>query len=220
MEDSKFITFQKFNFKEDAVELASFLRESEIEYRIEDTSSGLDGNFGNTDLTKDYLIKLLQRDFEKADDLLLQLSSNLVETADSSHYLFDFSNEELKEIIVKKDEWSHFDYLLAQRILEERGEEINPEQIEFYRKQRIEDLSKPEEHQATWIFIGYFFAFLGGFLGIFIGWYLRTHRKTLPNGDRVFNYSQSDRKNGGRILFIGIASLILWTLVKIFYFTK
>lgn len=219
MEDSKFITFQRFDFIEDAVELTSFLKEKEIEYRIDNMPPSLGASFGNPD-AKEYLIKLKQEDFEKADELLLQLSSKLIETADSSHYLFDFTNEELKEIIVKKDEWSHFDYLLAQRILKERGEEINSEQIELHRKQRIEDLSKPESSQATWIFIGYFFAFLGGFLGIFIGWYLKTHRKTLPNGDRVFNYSQSDRRNGGRILFIGVASLILWCLVKIFYFTK
>lgn len=220
MEEAQFITFQKFNFKEDAVELASFLREKEIEYRIEDSSSGLDGNFGNTEFTKDCLIKLQQKDFEKADELLLQLSSRLIETVDSTHYLFDFTNEELKEIIVKKDEWNHFDYLLAQRILSERGEEINPAQIEIHRKQRIEDLSKPEEKQTTWILLGYFFALLGGFLGIFIGWYLKTHQKTLPNGERVFNYSESDRRNGRRILVIGILSLTFWILVKILYYTK
>lgn len=217
MEDSKFITFQKFNFQEDAVELASFLRESEIEYRIENMPPSLGANFGNPD-AKEFLVKLQQKDFEKADKLLLQLSSKLIETADSSHYLFGFTNEELKEIVVKKDEWNHFDYLLAQKILKERGEEINSEQIKIYRKNRLEDLSKPEEHQGTWIFIGYFFAFLGGFLGIFIGWYLKTHKKTLPNGDRVFNYSKSDRRNGGRILFIAVISLVLWVLIKMFLF--
>lgn len=217
MENSKFITFQKFNFKEDALELASFLKDSAIEYRIEDTSSGLDGSFGNTELTIDYLIKLQEEDFEKADTLLLQLSSRLIETVDSTHYLFDFTNEELTEIIVKKDEWNHFDYLLAQRILKERGEEIVPEQIELYRKQRIDDLSKPDADQGVWIFLGYFFALLGGFLGIFIGWYLKTHKKTLPNGERIFNYSPSNRRSGGRILFIGVISMVLWILAKIYY---
>lgn len=216
MENSQFITFQKFNFKEDAVELATFLRESQIEYRIEDTSSGLDSNFGNTELTKDYLIKLKKEDFEKADVLLLQISSNLVETIDRNHYLHEFTDEELKEIIVKKDEWSHLDFLLAQKILKERGQEIIPEEIEKHRKQRLEDLAKPEEHQATWIIIGYFLAFLGGFLGIFIGWYLKTHKKTLPNGDRVYNYTESDRKQGNRILILSLFFLLFWIGVKIY----
>lgn len=216
MENSQFITFQKFNFKEDAVELATFLRESQIEYRIEDTSSGLDSNFGNTELTKDYLIKLKKEDFEKADVLLLQISSNLVETIDRDHYLHEFTDEELKEIIVKKDEWSHLDFLLAQKILKERGQEIIPEEIEKHRKQRLEDLAKPEEHQGTWIIIGYLFAFLGGFLGIFIGWYLKTHKKTLPNGDRVYNYTESDRKQGNRILILSLFFLLFWIGVKIY----
>lgn len=217
MENSQFVTFQKFNLKEDAVELASLLRENGIEYRIEDSSSGLDSNFGNTELTKDYLIKLQKEDFEKADALLLQVSSNLVETIDKDHYLYDFTNEELKEIIIKKDEWSHLDFLLAQKILKERNHEILPEEIEKHRKQRLEDLAKPEEHQGTWIYIGYFFAFLGGFLGIFIGWYLKTHRKTLPNGERVFNYSESDRKQGNRILILSLFFLLFWIGVRVFF---
>ena len=217
MENPQFITFQKFNLKEDAVELATFLRESQIEYRIEDTSSGLDGNFGNSELSKDYLIKLKKEDFEKADVLLLQISSNLVETIDRDHYLHEFTDEELKEIIVKKDEWSHLDFLLAQKILEERGQEIIPEEIEKHRKQRLEDLSKPEEHQGGWIIAGYLFAFLGGFLGFFIGWFLKTHKKTLPNGDRVYNYTESDRKQGNRILIVSLFFFLFWIGVRIFF---
>lgn len=215
MESPQFITFQKFNLKEDAVELATFLRESQIEYRIEDTSSGLDGNFGNSELSKDYLIKLKKEDFEKADVLLLRISSNLVETIDRDHYLHEFTDDELKEIIVKKDEWSHLDFLLAQKILKERGQEILPEEIESHRKQRLEELAKPEKHQATWIAIGYFLAFSGGFLGIFIGWYLKTHKKTLPNGDRVYNYTEADRRNGNRILILSLFFLVFWIAVKI-----
>ncbi|RKS25268.1 hypothetical protein CLV94_0298 [Flavobacterium endophyticum] len=217
MENPQFITFQKFNLKEDAVELATFLRESQIEYRIEDTSSGLDGNFGNSELAKDYLIKLKKEDFEKADILLLQISSNLVETIDRDHYLHEFTDEELKEIIVKKDEWSHLDFLLAQKILKERGQEIIPEEIEKHRKQRLEDLSKPEEHQGGWIIAGYLFAFLGGFLGFFIGWFLKTHKKTLPNGDRVYNYTESDRKQGNRILIVSLFFFLFWIGVRIFF---
>lgn len=217
METSQFITFQRFNLKEDAVELATFLKENEIEYRIEDTSSSLDSNFGNSQASKDYLIKLKKTDFEKADALLLQLSSNLVETIGNDHYLHEFTDDELKEIIVKKDEWSHFDYLLSQKILKERGQEILPEEIEKHRKQRLEDLAKPEERQTTWIIIGYIFALLGGFMGIFIGWYLKTHRKTLPNGDRVFNYTESDRNHGNRILIISIISLLFWIGVRVYF---
>jgi hypothetical protein len=217
LENSQFVTFQKFNFKEDAVELASFLRENEIEYRIENTSSGLDGNFGNSELSKDYLIKLKQEDFEKADVLLLQISSNLVETINDDHYLYGFTDEELKEIIIKKDEWNHLDFLLAQKILTERGQEINADEIEIHRKQRLEDLAKPEEHQASWIVVGYICAILGGFLGIFIGWHLKNHKKTLPNGERVFNYTQADRKQGNRIVIVSIIFFLFWIGVKVFY---
>lgn len=121
MENPQFITFQKFNLKEDAVELATFLRESQIEYRIEDTSSGLDGNFGNSELSKDYLIKLKKEDFEKADVLLLQISSNLVETIDRDHYLHEFTDEELKEIIVKKTSGAILIFCWHRKYLKKEG---------------------------------------------------------------------------------------------------
>ena len=136
--------------------------------------------------------------------MLQQISLSQIDSVDKDYYLFNFTDLELMEVITKRDEWGHLDFILAQKILKERGKEIKPEVVELLKKQRLEELAKPEENQKAWIYAGYITAVLGGFLGIFIGWHLSTYKKTLPNGDRVYGHSQSDRKHGNRILIIGV----------------
>ena len=83
------------------------------------------------------------------------------------------------------------------------------------KKQRIIELSKPEEGQNSYIIIGYICAILGGLLGLFIGWHLLTYKKTLPNGSQVYAYSENDRKQGNRIVILGGIFLVLWILYRI-----
>ena len=47
------------------------------------------------------------------------------------------------------------------------------------------------------------------------GWHLSTYKKTLPNGDRVYGYSQSDRKHGNRILIIGAICFLVGLTYRI-----
>ena len=215
MATEQFVTFGKFNDRAIALELTAVLQMNEVEYLLEDTSSSLVPILGDSELTKEFRIKLRKEDFERADSLLKEISLTQIEKIDSDYYLFDFTDEELMEIITKRDEWNQFDFLLAQKLLKERGKEIKPEVVELLKKQRIAELAKPEESQKTWIYAGYILAFLGGFIGIFIGWHLLSHKKTLPNGDRVYGYSTSDRKHGYRIFIIGVLFLAVWLAVKI-----
>lgn len=72
------------------------------------------------------------------------------------------------------------------------------------KKQRLQELEKPDENQRPWIIAGYIFALLGGFLGIIIGYFLWTSKKTLPDGRKVYSYNQKDRMQGKYIFFIAL----------------
>ncbi len=214
MAEEQYLTFQKFNDQGLATELADLLKENNIDFILDD-SSGFDPAFSNSEVNKEFRVKLKKENFEKANTLLLNISMKQLDNVEKDYYLFDFSNEELIEIVTKPDEWGQFDYLLAQRLLKERGNEIKPELADTLRKQRLQELAKPEESQKSWIFAGYAFALLGGLIGIFIGWHLMTHKKTLPNGDRVYGHSASDRKHGNRIFLLGIIFFLFWTVWRI-----
>jgi hypothetical protein len=133
----QYLTFQKFPDKESALQLRDLLKQNDIECIFEDTSGRVDLTFSNSESIKEFRVKLKQEDFEQANDLLMHLSSQHLDNVEKDYYLFDFTDEELMEIVYKADEWSQFDYLLAKKLLKERGKEIKPEVAETIKKQRI-----------------------------------------------------------------------------------
>jgi hypothetical protein len=215
MAKEKFITFQRFNQPADALELVELLKENNVDHEFVNNTPSFDPSFANNELTHEYRVKLRRMDFGRADDLLLQAFSKQLDRIDKSHYLFAFSDEELQDVVSKRDEWSPLDFLLAQKILRQRGKEIKAEEVSQLKKKRIKELAKPKKIRNYWVFRGYIFALLGGLVGIAIGWHLLMGKKTLPNGDQVYSYPVSDRKHGLRILIISVVCFIGWVVYRV-----
>ena len=77
-------------------------------------------------------------------------------------------------------------------------------------------MSKPESSGNLEVVIGYIAGFMGGFLGLFIAYHLMKHKKTLPDGSQVYNYTETDRKNGKYIFIISVISMIGSVLFLLF----
>lgn len=208
------LVYKRFYEQELANELIEILNANGIEFEVTEDRESLDSLYGDKHFSKQYFVKIKGDDFEKVDSILLKLSDKELETADKDHYLYGFTDEELFEIISKPDEWSKFDFQLSKRILKERGKEINQDTIDLLKKQRLNDLAKPEEGQKNWIYAGYLFALLGGLIGVFIGWHLSTYRKTLPNGQQIYGYKQADRKHGRRIWILGTIMFVISLTIR------
>ena len=211
----EFITFERFNCKTAAEDFGQIISKLNIEFIIEDNSTSFDPTFVNNAFDKEFCVKLKRCDFEKVHKILMEKSENEISNIDKDYYLLNFSTEELIDVIAKSDEWSKYDVSLAKKLLKDRGSEITEEQIIELKKQRIIELSKPEASQKTYIIGGYICAIFGGFLGIFIGWHLLTFKKTLPNGRRIYAYSQNDREQGNRIFILGVIFIAIWTIYRI-----
>lgn len=207
---AEFVTFQKFGDKESAEQFIKLLEKNALESILEDNSSSLDASFGGGGFTNEYAVKILQTDFEKANRVLIEDSIADLSKIDSDYYLFTFTDQELRDIVAHPDEWNAFDFMLARKLLKERGQEVNETELAALKQQRIAELSRPEPRQTSAIIAGYIMAFLGGLLGIIIGGYLFSHKKTLPNGQRISVYSEADRADGKRIFYIGIFFAVLW----------
>ena len=213
--EENFVTYRKFIFKDDALDLIEILKENNIDYVLDDNSSRLDSSFGNDDNTKQFVLKIEKENFERVEELEEKSISKSLDNIDKSYYLFESSDEDLIEIVLKKEEWNKFDYLLAQKILKERGKEINQDLIKAINKRRVEDL-KTEEASPKWlIFIGYLFSILGGFIGIFIGLYLMNYKKTLPNGETIYGFGKEDRNSGKNVFICSLMGIIFWLIVRI-----
>lgn len=204
------LTFQRFNDMELANTIGGQLAEAGIQYIIEDNSKFFNPSFVNNSIDTAISLKLQAADFPKAHAALENYYQKQLDHVDKDYYLFQFTDAELIEIVSKPDEWGHFDYQLAQKLLAERGKAVRPEEVVQLKTQRIEVLSQPEPVSNLWIYLGYACAIMGGLFGIIAGATIAYVRKTLPDGQRVYAYPERQRKHGRTILVIAIVSLILW----------
>lgn len=201
----EFAILRKFPSINQALEVQAILKEYGIDSEIGDNAPPVDITFSGSTVMNQTEIRIRPSDFEKAYDILEDRAENLIQNIEADYYLFSFTDEELYEILLKPDEWSEFDYVLAQKVLIKRGRAVNDDLTSAMRKERLKQLSEPESNQSAWILAGYFFALTGGLLGILIGFFLWTSKKTLPNGQKVYMYSKKDRSNGLIIFLIGLA---------------
>lgn len=105
--NNQFLTYQKFGDKSLANELLETLKAHQIDCIFEDASPHFDHSFANNQLDNIYLIKIKNTDFEKADNVLTALAAKDLHLAEPDYYLFDFTDDELKEVLLKSDEWSN-----------------------------------------------------------------------------------------------------------------
>lgn len=217
--NSDYKQFQVFNNIETLNTFTNLLSDNKIDFEVENNSKIFDPSFANNDFEKEYIVKIHPNDFEKVYDLEEEIIKNEIQNTPEDYYLFDYNNSELLDIVNKRDEWNAFDYYLAKKILNDRGNLITEEKIIEIKKERIEELKKPTEIKSIWIILLYIITILGIFLPLFIGlssiiygYFIRNMKKTLPNGESVYQFSEKDRKHGTVFLFGGIFFFIFWIL--------
>lgn len=215
MSESQLSVFKRFNDLSEAQKLAEILKDKGFDVELADNSPALDITFSGNTLDNQIELKIPGADFRKAKDLLFsELDINL-EEIDPDYYLLDFSNEELQDILLKCDEWGEYDVLLARKILASKGEDTSDARMEEWKMQRLQELAKPEKIKFMWIVIGYLMSLLGGLLGVIIGYIIWHQQKTLPNGQKVYIYTEYDRKQGRKMFWIGLTMLSIITLYKL-----
>jgi len=214
--NQSYAVFKKFPDFDQAKEVSEFLTKNGIPTILGDNVPPVDITFSGNTIQHQIEIRIQQKDFEKAQELLEKQAKILTENIEEDYYLLDFTNEELYEILLNADEWNEFDYVLAQKLLTERGKPISKELLDTLKAERIKKLAKPDEGQTFWIVLGYIFSILGGFVGIIIGYFLMTSKKTLPNGQKVYSYKKTDRTHGTYIFYLGIITVPVLLIYKVF----
>lgn len=211
----EFITYKKFNEQESLTTLTNLLDENSINYELSEDRDSLDSLYGHKHFNRVFYVKIKKEDFPKADAIIIENVNHDLEAVDRDYYLFKFSGNELFDILSKPDEWSEFDYQLARQILQQRGEDIDDKVLADLKTRRINDIAKPLSVSKTLIYTGYIMSLLGGIIGIFIGISLATTKKTLPDGQVVYVYTENDRHHGIRMSVMGLVILLVVVIVKV-----
>lgn len=221
-ENIDYSTFKRFIHRGEAEDLVLFFQEKGIVCRLKDNTTHFDVSFSNNPMLNDFHVEVASQDFLRADELLQAEMEKHIQEIDSDYYLFSFSNDELLEIVRKRDEWSSFDFVLSKHILKQRGAELDQALIQKSFENRVEELSV-EVRAPQWMIVGgylaafsvIFLVFLPEFaipFALLMGVTLRFRYKTLPTGEKVSFYDASSRRHG----LIIIVFSILFTILALF----
>lgn len=209
-----FTTFQLLHSRQLAEQLGRLLYLHRIPHEITRVRKYFDPSFSFNKFEPDIQLKLMPPDFGRARRVIADFYRASLDQADPGHYLFRFSDAELLEIIRKPDEWGIYDEVLAEKILADRGIETR-QTTEAIKERRLAELRVTEDPEKSWLLLAYVLAFAGGFFGMIMGWLFRNLRKTLPNGERVYVYSEAGRQQGLRVMIVGGAVFAAFMLFYI-----
>lgn len=219
------VTIQSFSAPEDALEWVNLLKAHDIPYHWEEDLPGFDHSFAfnKSSIIYNYLLRVPHTHVQKAREVLSEIAADRVSQYDKDHYLYGFELEELYEVLERPDEWSPEDYILAQKILEERGRPMSQQDIETLYKARIDEIRRPRRMDKNWIVVAYVGAVMGIFLGIFglaaimLAWSM-LFKKTDPTGQKFYTYDLETRTHAKRILIIALVAFTVWTFVFYLFF--
>lgn len=162
---------------------------------------------------KNIRVNVRAEDVPRAQELLEKLAEEM--EPDPESHLREMSDDELWEVVTRPDEWDEASVVQAKLILQSRGVELNTFKVKEARKERVREKAKPETITSTRVLLGYAFSFLSPIVGLFIGLALMLHKKTLPDGKRVYGYNQKTRNDG---LGMVIISLVMMAIIFLFSF--
>jgi hypothetical protein len=209
---SEFIGYRKFTDLESAQEICGKLSENEIPFTLDDNSHNYVKVIGYSQIDLGITLNIKSEDFAKADKILETYYSADIESVDENYYLFEFTDEELKNIVANPYEWGSFDFLLARKLLKEKGIEFSEEYIAKKKNDKLEELSKVHKVPVYKFVIGYILAILIPAAGLIFGLLVINNNHVLPNGKKVYAHTESDKLNGKIILAISI----IWSAILIF----
>jgi hypothetical protein len=213
--NDQYLVYHKFTHQSEADEIVDLLRAAGINFRLEGTKVPFDPTFAFTSYEPEVELKIKQQDFQRTEELLYSHFQNMIPDVSLDYYLYSFSNAELTDLVLKKDEWGHFDYVFAKQLLAERGSAITVDDEKKGNEQRLRELKKPYTLGIYWIVIGYILAVIGSLIGFFMALTILVFRKTLPNGELIFGYDKNSQKHATVMIIISGSLLLLRILFKL-----
>ncbi len=208
---SEFKTFMSLTDSVIADEMVQILEAHNIAYKLQDTSKDFDASFANNEAKNSFLIMLNPNDFDKASLLLEENVKLEINDINSQHPLFDFTTEELKDVVKNYDEWHPADVKLARQLLEKENIVVEDFEIKEQQNKKMIVAQMPEKSSLLTLAMGYTFCLMGGLAGIGIAIFLMIGKRTMTDGTKKYIYSKSDRAHGLYMLVAGAIIFLFFT---------
>lgn len=224
----KYLTFQKFDNKEEAEATSALLKNNGIDSLIEIEKMLLDQVIAGKQYNDAVLLKIAPENFKAAQKVLIDNTEVDLAAVDPDYMLLSMSKDELTDIISSPDEWGAYNYKLALTLLKQKGIEISDNKASTLQEEHVAKLSEQENFDKTWMLLGYSFSILSiiagivnprallaiyglsllpGILGPILGITIVRSKKTLPDGRQVQSYDENSMAHGRRMLYLGLFAI-------------
>lgn len=210
MED-ELVTFRKFVTKNEAQALKDKLEAHGIQANLVDNIPVFDASFSGNKMSDTYEVKIPAEDFDRANELTVEIAESEILEIPEDYYLFSFSIDELLAIVYSYNEWGEIDQTLARKILTDKGVEVDESKVEFIKKEALAEETKHVKVSTTLLIISYLLAFTSLY-GIIFGYVILTSKKTLSTGEVIYAYDKEMRNHGRNILIMGAATALIFVL--------
>jgi len=210
----EFVLYQKFTDTTIAEEIAAVLKDNGIEGHLQNNLHAYVNIVGYNPIDFAIGLNLKPADFPAADKILETYYAQLIEKADKDYYLFDFTNEELHDIIANPYDWGQFDYQLAKHILKAKGEDISDAHVQEMKKAKIDALSEKKKLSQVKLISGYILSILVPVAAIIIGITIIYNRTVLPNGQKFYIHTEKERAHGKRMIVISLVWMFIALVIN------
>ncbi len=222
---NSFETYQTYMSLEQAMEVVELLKEARIPYSLEKPVQLVDSVFTGAMLLPAAVLRIPGNYFNQLNELLENNASDNIASGvyDASHYLYDFNDQELIDVITQVEEWHPNDIILAKIILKNRGIELTDKDISSRRKKHLTELRQPKKGKPSLMIITFVACFIGAFmftwlilaLSFGMGYYYWKDTTIDPEGKKFFTFDAETRNIGISIMVLSVLGLVLgsWFLV-------
>lgn len=197
---SQFLTYSKFHTRQEAAELTQLLDNAGIPFQVDLDTTLLDKIYIGENLDPSVAVRIPSNQFEAVNTLLKAEAETQIQHAHPDHYLFDFSDQELIEVVQQPTEWNHFDLALATKILTDRNVRVP--------SMPVQDMKAPAAYplrlELQWIIMGYVLSLIFAWAGIIAGMITIIASRALPTGEKVKMYDAYTHNHATIMIVIGV----------------
>ncbi|MEM9547182.1 MAG: hypothetical protein AAGA77_14470 [Bacteroidota bacterium] len=212
----KTVFYKHIELDAELEELRSIFEKNNIYYEVSSPETIIDKSIVGSGMFAKYTLKLLPKDFNKANKLIRNSLESMGLNIEDFKHLEDLDNNELLEIIENPRDWSVEAEIVARKILEKRGIKINEQAIINKRENKKLEFQNGKSVSGMIQFL-YFIAIVLGFYlsvafiiaGIGMGYYYAYGTRVDEEGNKFFVYNEKARTNGKFIFYIGILSFFI-----------
>ncbi|QEC65866.1 hypothetical protein FRZ67_00570 [Panacibacter ginsenosidivorans] len=205
--------FEKFFNKEDAFNYYSIFTDNNLHPELEHPSEFFDAIIGHARSNEYYLLRLASEEFPAAKTILEK--EVRLRGIPADHYLREFENNELKNILLDESDWSREDIAVAKILLDERSVSINDFEIQNAKTAQKKNIQAQQKISLPLLTLLYIVAPLGSLIPVVAGLIIYNMKDYDRDGEKNYVYSEDQRQHGLALCAIGVFSTLAW-----YYFLK